>query len=140
MRTMYRVETRVYTDCECRYSEWTQVQGYVDTEAEAQAIADTVKRTDAWHTGDWCIIARTMDEQTFTVVDNTVASFDYYKEVQRYIYAEEQVERYTKHIEEVEASKVRCKTERGIERKDKEIAQYREWLAQAQAVLAEKNK
>ena len=81
---MYRVEERVYTDCEGKYSDWEKGYGYVATIEEAKAIAATIKRTSNWDTGDWRIIARTMDEEAFTVEDIIVENYDWWKEVGRY--------------------------------------------------------
>lgn len=81
MRTMYRVEERVYTDCEGRYSDWMpKGDGYVATLEEAKAIAATIKRNSGWDTGDWRIRSRTMDEEAFTVKDAIVESHDWEEE------------------------------------------------------------
>lgn len=139
MRTMYRVEKRVYTDCEGRSWDYKQSGKYVNTVEEATEYAKAnAERKSNYDTGDYRIVERTIDEEAFTVVENIVAQYDWWAEIGRYEYAEEQIARYTQRIAEVEASKVRCKTEKGIARKDKEIAQYKEWIACAEAVIAEK--
>lgn len=137
MKTMYRVEERVYTDCEGKYSDWaTKSNGYVATVEEAEAIAATVKKENGWDTGDWRIVARTINEETFTVEESIVESFSWWEEIGCYEHAKKNVERYTKAIAELEASKARCKTANGIARKEKEIAWNKEMLAMYERTIA----
>lgn len=123
MKTMFKVEERVYTDCEGRNSEWTTSNRYVATVEEAQAIADEIK-ADMVHSGDYKIIATTIDEATFSVTDEVVKEFNMFKAK-----AKERIAGYQKKIEEIEASKKNCKTEKGIARKDKEIEDYKRYIA-----------
>lgn len=137
MKTMYRVEANRYTDCEGRHTNWEQMNGYVATIEEAKAMAKNITKSYV-NTGDWRVVARTMDEETFTVVDEVVESFDYYKEVYRYEQAKKMVAIYAEKIAEIEASKKRCRTEKGIERKENEIAQYKKWMEKEEKIIAEK--
>lgn len=137
MKTMYKVEERVYTDCEGKYTDW-QGYGYVATIEEAKAIATTIKKTSNWDTGDWRIIARTMDEEAFAVEDIIVENYDWWKEVGRYDNARKNVEYHTKAIAKLEADKARCTTANGVARKDKDIAYHRAELARAEDILTKK--
>lgn len=137
MKTMFKVEERVYTDCEGKYSDWTtKSNGYVATLEEAKAIAATIKKNSGWDTGDWRIVARTLNEEAFTVEENIVESFNWWEEIGYRENARKNVERYTRIIAELEASKARCKTANGVARKEKEIAWNKELLAKAEAALA----
>ena len=127
MKTMFKVEERVYTDCEGRNSEWTVSNQYVATIEEAQAIADEIK-ADMVHSGDYKIIATTIDEETFSVTDEVVKEFDMFKATAKER-AKERIAGYQKKIEEIEASKKNCKTEKGIARKNKEIEDYKRYIA-----------
>lgn len=137
MTTKYRVEERVYTDCEGKYSDWaTKSNGYVDTVEEAETIAATIKKNSGWDTGDWRIVARTLNEETFTVEESIVESFNWWEAVGHRENAKKNVERYTRIIAELEASKARCKTANGIARKEKEIAWNKELLATYERTIA----
>jgi hypothetical protein len=126
MKTMFKVEERVYTDCEGRNSEWTVSNQYVETVKEAQAIADTIK-ADMIHSGDYKIIATTIDEATFTIVNEVIRVFDAYKEAFKEN-MKGRIAEYEKKIEELEVSKKRCRTEKGIAKKDKEIENYKMYI------------
>lgn len=91
MKTMYRTEERIYTDCEGRYTGWVDRTGYVTFEEAKEATAKIVKRT-GYDTGDWRIVARTIDEEAFTVTDEVVAEFDWWKEVGRKEHLKQAVE------------------------------------------------
>lgn len=139
MKTMYKVEERVYADCEGKSTKWeVRSNGYVATLEEAKAIAETIKKVTPLDLGDWRITARTMDEATFTVEDAIVEAYDWWKEVGRYEEAKEKVALYTELVEKLEASKANCKTARGLAIKEKMIAQRKQMLARAEATLAEK--
>ena len=120
---MFKVEERIYTDCEGRNSKWTASE-FVATIAEAEAIAETIT-AEFPCTGDYRIIATTMDEATFTITEEVVKTFNYWKEVKRVEEAKRTIATYEAKIEEAEEAKKRCRTEAGIAKKDKEIAQYR---------------
>lgn len=128
MKTMFKVETRVYTDCEGRNSEWKSSE-FVATMAEAEAIASQTSH-EFPESGDYRIVAMTMDEATFTFTEEILKNFDYWREVERPQEARKNIERYRKEIEKLEASKARCKTELGIAKKEKDIITYLRWIEQ----------
>lgn len=126
MKKMYKVEANYYTDVmEGRGSEWKQVEGYKSTVEEAEAIAQTIKEGYA-NNGDWRIVERTIDEETFTVIDTIVKHFDYWKEIGRKEWAEESIKRIEEKIAKEEEGKKRAKTEAGKEKKERKIAEYKE--------------
>lgn len=127
MKTMFKVEEKVYTDCEGRNVKWI-ASDYIATVEEAEAKASEVSNQFP-HTGSYRIIATTMDEATFTIKDETIKDFDYWREVKRVEEAKKWIAIYTEKIAELEASKTRCKTEKGIAKREKEIAEYRKMIA-----------
>lgn len=124
MKKMYKVEANCYTNAmEGRGNEWEQVEGYKATIEEAEAIAQTIKKGYA-NNGDWRIVERTIDEETFSVIDTVVKHFDYWKEIGRKAWAEESIKHIEEKIAKEEESKKRAKTEAGKERKERKIAEY----------------
>lgn len=142
MRTMYRVETREYTDCEARSSKWFVLgDTYYTTkeEAEAKAIEKNAKATkNGYFCGDYRVIERTVDEATFTVIDTIVVDYNYFNEVERYEIATRLIETYTKEIARLEASKKNCKTKRGLANIEKVIADCKEKIEKKEKILAER--
>lgn len=81
MRTMYKVEERVYTNDigrEGKYTEWANRKGFFETIEEAREIAKTIKPNLS--TGDWKIVEITIDEETFTIKENKIENFNYWEE------------------------------------------------------------
>lgn len=135
MKKMYKVEANYYTDVmEGRGSEWKQVNGYKATMEEAEAIAQTIKEGYA-NNGDWRIVERTIDEETFTVIDTVVKHFDYWKEIGRKEWAEENIKHIEEKIAKEEESKKRAKTETGIEKKERKIAEYKKEKERYEEIL-----
>ena len=123
MKKMYRIEANYYTDVmEGRGSEWKQVEGYKATMEEAEAIAQTVKRGYA-NNGDWRIVERAIDEETFAVTDTVVKAFDYWQEVGKKVWAEESIKNLEEKIAKEEEGKKRAKTEAGKEKIERKIAE-----------------
>ena len=87
------------------------------------AIENGVKNVTENKAETFTVIEKTIDETTFTVIENEV--YDYYKEVQAKENAKKRITEIEKIIAEIEKTKTNCKTERGIARKDKEITEYK---------------
>ena len=87
------------------------------------AIANGIKNVTENKAETFTVIEKTIDETTFTVIENEV--YDYYKEVQAKENAKKRITEIKKIIAEIEKTKTNCKTERGIARKDKEITEYK---------------
>ena len=87
------------------------------------AIANGIKNVTENKAETFTVIEKTIDETTFTVIENEV--YDYYKEVQAKENAKKRITEIEKIIAEIEKTKANCKTERGIARKDKEITEYK---------------
>ena len=87
------------------------------------AIANGIKNVTENKAETFTVIEKTIDETTFTVIENEV--YDYYKEVQAKENAKKRITEIEKIIAEIEKTKTNCKTERGIARKDKEITEYK---------------
>ena len=87
------------------------------------AIANGIKNVTENKAETFTVIEKTIDETTFTVIENEV--YDYYKEVQAKENAKKRITEIAKIIAEIEKTKTNCKTERGIARKDKEITEYK---------------
>ena len=87
------------------------------------AIANGIKNVTENKAKTFTVIEKTIDETTFTVIENEV--YDYYKEVQAKENAKKRITEIEKIIAEIEKTKTNCKTERGIARKDKEITEYK---------------
>ena len=135
MKKMYRVEANYYTDVmEGRGSEWKQVDGYKATMEEAEAIAQTIKRGYA-NNGDWRIVERTIDEETFNVIDTVVKHFDYWKEIGKREWAEESIKHIEEKIAKEEEGKKRAKTEAGKEKKERKIAEYKKEKERYEEIL-----
>lgn len=130
MNTKYCVEEGIYVDEEARIYEMHQVSEYLDTLAEAQEFTKSITYVNFWKRGDWRIKKRTIDEKTFTVTDEYVSSFNYWRDVQRYEVAIEQNARYKKELAKLDPNKP----------KDwKTINLLNEWIANNEALLAEHN-
>ena len=137
MRTMYIAYERTYTDCEGRNSEWTE-RAKCETIENAREVVKTFGKPEdcGMYTGDWKITAKTMDEESFSITENMVESFDWWKEVGQREHAERMIKAYTKDMEMIENSKKNCKTEKGIERKNKEIERYKTIIERYKKMLA----
>ena len=138
MKTMYIIKKKTYTDCEGRYSRWETVKGLFDTAKEAEKTARDTITPGFTSTGDWKVVARTIDENTFTVTEKTIKTFIWWEEVGKFEDAKRTIKDFTEKINNIEASKKRCRTEKGIALKQKEIDQYAEWIKRAKKVLAER--
>ena len=125
MKKMNKVEANYYTNVmEGRGSEWKQVEDYKSTMEEAEAVAQSIKRGYA-NNGDWRIVERAIDEETFTVTDTVVKHFDYWKEIGKKEWTEESIKHIEEKIAKEEEGKKRAKTEAGKEKKERKIAEYK---------------
>lgn len=132
---MYIVSKEIYDDMEGRRIAYREI-GKFETMAEAKTYANTkITKNKGLNTGNWKIIARTIDEIAFSVTDKQMEYFDWYKNVGRIEDAKKDIVRFTEEINKLELSKANCKTETGIARKDKEIAWYKKYLANAEKIL-----
>lgn len=131
MKTMFRIEANTYTDCEGRYTEWKAVTEWV-TKEEAMNATENIARSYSM-TGDWRLVARTIDEATFTVADEIITTFDWWKEIGRKEDAKRCMKVWEKEIEKAEA--IRARTEKGEARKAKAIADAREVYERYRAIV-----
>ncbi len=86
------------------------------------------------HTGNWTIVAKTMDEETFVITKKIIEYYDWDEEHRGESYMKD-IERIKWAIAETEKSKKRCRSESGIARKSKEIEGLKERLAEKEADL-----
>lgn len=134
MKTMYRVD---YATCDAYYGFCNgEVIGdtYFNTIEEAQKEANKIKPTIV-RTGSYTIVARTIDEEKFIVIDKVVKEFDYWKEVKRYEIKEKTIAYLKEEIKKLEEAKKRCRTENGIEKKNKEIEKAKKDIQEAKAII-----
>ena len=139
MKTKFRFEKKI--EGSDGGSFYVVVDNYKDTIEEAKALAVNVEHKFP-DTGSYRIVAITMDEETFSYTEEEVFVYDYYKEVTRWEVANENIAYAKSRIEEIEASKKRVKTEKGMALKNAEIARLRErietWEARKAAWEEEK--
>lgn len=76
MKTMFRVDTKIYTDCEGKYTGWANGKTYYATAEEAEENAKNIKAGYV-NEGSWKIVKKTIDENTFTVEEETVKEYKY---------------------------------------------------------------
>jgi hypothetical protein len=121
MTTKYIIKEENYTDVSWgRGSKYIEIEGKFETLAEAKAYGiETVKATYAT-SGDFVVVERTIDEATFTVTENEVFKYDYFKAVKVIEYAEKE----EKAIAEAKAELSRARSEKSITRITKKIAEY----------------
>lgn len=135
MKTMYRIEEHRYTEMERGLgTNWVMVNNYYNTVEEAEHNV-TVKK-DYASNGSWRIVARTIDEENFTVTEEVIKTFDYWKEVEWKAVIERNIATHTERIAKVEASKKNARTEIGLARKEKEIAWHKAELVRWENELA----
>ena len=129
MRTMFRADVEIYKDCEGRHTDWEK-RGFYETPEEAvKAVCGT---THGYTTsGDYRIVEVTMDEATFTITENVIIRYDYYKEVTRWAWANKDLEHAKAEL--TIATKINAKSETGIARKEKAIAK---WTAEIEKINA----
>lgn len=132
MKTMYKAEIEQYTDMEGRYTGYVMSGTYQSTLDEALALVSNHKKSN-YSTGNYRIVAVTMDEATFTYTAETVVQYNYYKEVGRWIEADKMIAHHQNQIDEIEASKCRVRTETGMAKKNKEIAYHADRIAEYEA-------
>ena len=139
MRTMYRVDTRM-TDEYGHNGHTVKGTEYYNTYEEAVAYATNNVVKDVVNTGDWKVVARTINEEAFTVVDEVVEEYDWYEEVGKY----EDVERDIAFVEGIiknrENAIKRCKKEETIKRHKEEIRKWKERLNEYHKIKEEKEK
>lgn len=131
---MMRVERKVYTDAEGRYTKFencTMFENIEDARAYAKEKIENTKET-MFTTNEYRIVKVTMDEETFTMTEEVVEDNKTVKAIAR---AKADIERYNEEIARIEESKKRCKTEKGIEKKNKEIAFWEERKAIANKII-----
>lgn len=132
MKTMYKAEIEQYTDMEGRYTGYVMRGAYQPTLDEALALVANHKES-SYSTGNYRIVAVTIDEATFTRTVEIIIQYNYYKEVGRWIEADEMIIYHQKQIDEIEASKCRVRTETGMAKKNKEIAYHLDRIAEYEA-------
>ena len=131
MKTMYKAYG--YTCDGYTATAFELTNGYVATYEEAkEATAKT--HHGAWETGDWTIEATTMDEETFTYKTETIAHYDWYNEVGQWKHYEYMIGVYTDKVAKAEA--IKPKTEKGEQRKQKQIEEAKKDLAYYEEALA----
>ena len=120
MTTKYIIKVENYTDaCWGRGSKYIETENRFETLAEAKAYGiETVKATYTT-SGDFVVVEKTIDEATFTVTENEVFKYDYFKAVKVIGYAEEK----EKAIAEARAELSRARSEKSIARITKKIAE-----------------
>jgi hypothetical protein len=136
MKTMFKVEYRTTNDMEGRSFDYNKKSDYIATLEEAKAYAIANHQTKFPYNGDYRIVAITMDEATFTYTTEVVYEYSYEMAVRRWERAEADIAFYTKKIADLEASKVRVRTEKGMEKKNNEIAQYRAKIEKIKTIRA----
>lgn len=134
MKKMYRAEYERYTDIEGRYTAFKAEGEMKATLEEAKALVANMGSNFPL-TGTYRVIEATMDEATFTYTEQVAYEFNYYREVKRFEMVREDIARYERTIAELEASKKRVRTENGMARKEKEIAEWQERLDARRAQL-----
>ena len=127
MRTMYRVDMRM-TDAYGHNGHEVEGTEYYNTHAEAKEWATNNIKKDVVVTGDWKVVARTINEEAFTVVDEVVEEYDWYEEVGKYEWIEEDIYYAKKNIKEFTFNMKRCKKEETINKWKKEIKRWEETL------------
>lgn len=125
MKTMFKVEEMRSTDWENIWDDRTN--GYVATINEAMEIAETIEYKDAWNKGIYRIIARTIDEEAFTVVDEII--YEKNDEIEK---IENHIENQKRIIKAKEEAIARSKSEKNIERHKAEIERYEASIVNAE--------
>jgi hypothetical protein len=134
MKKMYRAEYERYTDIEGRYTAFKAEGELKATLEEAKALVANMGSNFPL-TGTYRVVEVAMDEATFTYAEQVIYEFNYYREVKRFEMAKEDIARYERTIAELEAGKKRVRTEKGMAKKEKEIAYWQEWLDARKAQL-----
>ena len=124
MRTMFKAEVNVYGTIDDRWADFKQKGNYVDTIEEAKELVKDTPHTFPY-TGDYRVVAVTMDEATFTVTEKIVINFNYYNEIGKWEEAKREIALCNEYIAEIEASKKRVRTENGMNKKNAEIERYK---------------
>lgn len=125
-------------NCEGRYNGSCEVKQLFNTFEEAQNYANEHITRNFSYSGDYTIIKRTMDEEQFSVTDEVVKEFSYFKEVGRFALAEDLKEYYKRELAKELENKKRCRTDEGRARKDKRIDELVERIAMQDKILAER--
>lgn len=76
MKTKFRVDAKIYIDCEGKYTGWAESKTYYETIEEARANAENIKPGYV-NEGSWKIVKRTINENTFAVEEETVEEHKY---------------------------------------------------------------
>lgn len=128
MTIKYCVEEGVYIDEEAREYEMHQVSEYFDTLDEAKEFAKSIIYVNSWKRGDWRIKKRTIDEKAFTVIDEYVSDFNYWRDVQRYEVAKRNIGLYENELAKLDPTKPK---------NQRMINLLMEWIANERALLKE---
>jgi hypothetical protein len=126
---MYRADVEIYKDCEGRDTDWEKRGFYETTEEAVKAVCGVTRGYTT--SGDYRIVAVTMDEATFTITENVIIRYDYYKEVTRWAWANKDLARAEEEL--AKANKMKPKTETGAARKEKAVAK---WTAEVEKINA----
>ncbi len=136
MKVMFTVEYRTTNDMEGRSFGYNKKSNYIATLEEAKTYATTNNKTEFPYNGDYRIVATTMDEATFTYITEVVYEYSYEMAVRRWERAERDIAYYNEKIAELEASKARVRTEKGMKKKNNEIARYKEQIETIKTIRA----
>ena len=111
-----------YTNITMGYGcEWVEIAKFDTAEEAIEYGFANVKR--AMRTsGDFKVVEKTMDEETFEITEKDVARFDYYDGV----IEPAKIEQKEKEIAELEKTVARARTENGRAKAEKKIAEIRE--------------
>lgn len=116
MKTMYRAEYGVYEDVAYgRGREFKKCGDYQQTMEDAKALVVNTKQ-DMTHTGDYRVVAVTMDEATFTYKEEVVFNFDYFAEITWWENVDKHIDFCKKAIEDINKSIARSHSEKSIAR------------------------
>lgn len=119
MKTMYKAYTRILGyDWKSADTIIELTKEYVNTIEEAKAATENVKH-NGYETGDWWIVATTIDEKTFAVKTETVIKYDWFDEVGYWLALEERMKIEEKELKT--AKNMKPRTEKGIVKKIKAI-------------------
>ena len=81
-----------------------------------------------------------MDEEQFSIVDEVVKEFSYFKEVGRFTLAEEFKAYYKRELDKELENRKKCRTDEGRAKKDKKIDELVECIMKQDEILAERKK
>lgn len=123
-----------------RYNGSCEVKQLFDSFEDAQTYANEYITRNFNYSGDYTIIKRTIDEVQFSVTDEVVKEFSYFKEVGRFTLAEKFKAYYKRELDKELENRKKCRTDEGRARKDKRIDKLVECIVKQDEILAERKK